>query len=58
MGLQQTLAADGVTEALPLTQSRLRTRAADDVLQDVSSMNLDDLFDRFLFEGRLSAIKA
>jgi hypothetical protein len=58
VGLQQTLAADGVSEALPLTLGRLRTRAADDVLQDVSSMNLDDLFDRFLFEGRLSAIKA
>ena len=58
VGLQQTLAADGVTEALPLTLGRLRTRAADDVLQDISDMNLDDLFDRFLFEGRLSAIKA
>ncbi len=58
VGLQQTLAADGVTEALPLTLGRLRTRAADDVLQDVAGMNLDDLFDRFLFEGRLSAIKA
>ena len=58
VGLQQTLAADGVTEALPLTLGRLRTRAADDVLQDISNMNLDDLFDRFLFEGRLSAIKA
>lgn len=58
VGLQQTLAADGISEALPLTQGRLRTRAADDVLKDVSSMNLDDLFDRFLFEGRLSAIKA
>ncbi len=58
VGLQQTLAAEGVTEALPLTLGRLRTRAADDVLQDISNMNLDDLFDRFLFEGRLSAIKA
>ena len=58
VGFQQTLAADGVTEALPLTLGRLRTRAADDVLQDVAGMNLDDLFDRFLFEGRLSAIKA
>ena len=58
VGLQQTLAADGVTEALPLTLGRLRTRAADDVLQDIADMNLDDLFDRFLFEGRLSAIKA
>jgi hypothetical protein len=58
VGFQQTLAVDGVTEALPLTLGRLRTRAADDVLQDVSRMNLDDLFDRFLFEGRLSAIKA
>ena len=58
VGLQQTLAADGIAEALSLTLGRLRTRAADDVLQDVSSMNLDDLFDRFLFEGRLSAIKA
>ena len=58
VGLQQKLAADGISEALPLTQGRLRTRAADDVLQDVSTMNLDDLFDRFLFEGRLSAIKA
>lgn len=58
VGLQQTLASDGQSEELPLTQARLRTRAADDVLRDVSSMNLDDLFDRFLFEGRLSAIKA
>lgn len=58
VGLQQMLAADGIAEALSLTLGRLRTRAADDVLQDVSSMNLDDLFDRFLFEGRLSAIKA
>lgn len=58
VGFQQTLAADGVTEALPLTLGRLRTRAADDVLRDVAGMNLDDLFDRFLFEGRLSAIKA
>ena len=58
LGLQQTLAADGVSEALPLTLGRLRTRAADDVLQDVSSMNLDDRLYRFLFEGRLSAIKA
>ena len=58
VGFQQTLAADGVTEALPLTLGRLRTRDAADVLQDVSSMSLDDLFDRFLFEGRLSAIKA
>lgn len=58
IGLQRQLAANGQQEALPLTQGRLRTRAADDVLQDVAGLDLDDLFDRFLAEGRLTAIKA
>ena len=58
IGLQRQLAASGLHEALPLTQIRLRTRAADDVLQDIAGLNLDDLFDRYLFEGRLTAIKA
>ena len=58
VGFLRQLEADGQHEALPLTQARLRTRAADDVLQDIAGMNLDDLFDRFLFEGRLTAIKA
>ena len=58
IGLQQQLAANGQQEALPLTQGRLRTRAAGDVLQDVAGLDLDDLFDRFLAEGRLTAIKA
>ncbi len=58
VGFLRQLEADGQHEALSLTQARLRTRAADDVLQDIAGMNLDDLFDRFLFEGRLTAIKA
>ena len=58
IGLQRQLAADRHHEALPLTQARLRTRAADDVLADTAGMNLDDLFDRFLAEARLTAIKA
>ena len=58
VGFLRQLEADGQHEALPLTQARLRTRSTDDVLQDIAGMNLDDLFDRFLFEGRLTAIKA
>lgn len=58
IGLQRQLAANDQQEALPLTQGRLRTRAAEDVLQDVAGLDLDDLFDRFLAEGRLTAIKA
>ena len=58
VGFLRQLEADGQHEALSLTQARLRTRAADDVLRDIAGMNLDDLFDRFLFEGRLTAIKA
>ncbi|MYD92760.1 MAG: hypothetical protein F4Y02_03510 [Chloroflexi bacterium] len=58
VGLQLTRGAEGLPAALPLPLGRWRPRGADDVLQDVASMNLDDLFDRFLFEGRLSAIKA
>ena len=58
IGLQRRLSAAGEQEPLPLTQARLRTRAADDVLQDTTGMDLDDLFERFLFEGRLTAIKA
>ena len=58
VGFLRQLEADGQHEALSLTQARLRTRAADEVLRDIAGMNLDDLFDRFLFEGRLTAIKA
>ena len=58
VGFLRQLEADGQHEALSLTQARLRTRAADDVLQDIAGMNLDDLFDRYLAEGRLTAIKA
>ena len=58
IGLQRQLAANRQQEALPLTQGRLRTRATDDMLHDVAGLDLDDLFDRFLAEGRLTAIKA
>ncbi len=58
VGMEQRLAADGLCEELTLLQHRLREQSEDDLRASVTGMDLVDLAERFLAEGRLTAIKA